>query len=519
MSLNSAPSGGVPPLTSAVWLWPAAAAALAAWPVWRSMFPEFSDIGEGWFRLQPILGLSGALLFLGWLLRMRRSIANLWYSFWSLASMVSSAAIAIFADQDSVVDLAALAISWTVPVSIFASMVLLRVREAGVLAGSKAPARATLWPPMVWLHISVAALYLVVLYAAPDSQRPLATIGAISPGLILAWAALSDTARFVLSRRQVYFAEASDLLALTKRRRWLLRAPTILVTDRVKLVSLHPAADIKPGELVGLAAATTMDEESEISRAIQEFGVSHRIRLPALRQRHDGPAAAQRRAMLAHGATVELCELDETLDLAAHVEAIDLARAQHRTPLALVERAPNPRVLGLMVFAIGARPGAQEALRLLRDRKIGAILTAPPRDAADELALKSLRIGNRAEGATTEDTTAILRGAQAVSDESGLTVSFGTQTAHGLAHIVVAREDARALVDLARFADDFRIRTWVVTLLASAPGLVLIAAAFGYVPATPFLVTGVAVIGIVIATVTPQVLRLSPVLDNEGTED
>jgi hypothetical protein len=86
-------------------------------------------------------------------------------------------------------------------------------------------------------------------------------------------------------------------------------------------------------------------------------------------------------------------------------------------------------------------------------------------------------------------------------------------------HLVVAREDARSLIDLARFADDFQIRTRAVTLLASVPGLVLIAAAFGYVPVTPFLVTGVAVIGIAIAAVTPQVLRLSPVLDNEGTED
>ena len=86
-------------------------------------------------------------------------------------------------------------------------------------------------------------------------------------------------------------------------------------------------------------------------------------------------------------------------------------------------------------------------------------------------------------------------------------------------HLIVGREDARSLVDLARFADDFSTRTKIVTLLVSAPGLVLIAAALGHVPVTPFLVTGVAVIGILIATVTPQVLRLSPALDNEGTED
>jgi hypothetical protein len=83
----------------------------------------------------------------------------------------------------------------------------------------------------------------------------------------------------------------------------------------------------------------------------------------------------------------------------------------------------------------------------------------------------------------------------------------------------VAREDARSLLDLARFADDFRARTKVVTALASAPGCVLIAAGLGYAPSSPFLVTGVAVIGIVIAAVTPQVLRLSPALDKEGAEE
>lgn len=520
MSLDSAPVGAAPRLAPGVWLWPAAAALLAAWPVWRSLFPEVPDLGEGWLRLQPLLGLANAVFYLAWWAKWHRRVHDLAFPLWAILLAAGPLILALRDGDSTAADFAALTISWIAPPAAFATLVLLQAQAAGIAAGCKPPHHAALLPPILWLGAGLGVAMLAVTFLTTFSTASPVVLGVMSPGLILAWSSLSDTARNVLSKRLVHFSDASFLQDLSRRRRWLLRAPTILVTDRVKLVSLYPADGIKPGELVGLAAAATMEEESDIGRAIQEFGVSHRIRLPALRQHHDGPAVAPRRATLAHGVTVELCAADDSLDLAAHADAIELARTQHRTPLVLVERAPDPRVLGVLVFAIGARPGAQEALRLLRDRKIAATLTAPPRDAADELALKSLRVGNEADiSASADDTTAILRGTSTTAKESGLVIGFGTRHAHADAHIVVAREDARALVDLARFADDFRTRTRIVTVLAAAPGLVLVAAAFGYVPATPFLVTGVAVIGIVVATVTPQVLRLSPVLDNEGTED
>lgn len=515
MSQDSAPPKPGP----AVWLWPAAAALLAAWPVWRSMFPEVPDVGDGWLRLQPLAGLANALLYLAWAAKWRRRVHDLALPLWAILLAAGSVIVATRRGDAAAADLGALMICWIASPTIFATLVLLQAQAAGIGAGCKPPHHAGLLPPILWLGAGLGIAMLAVTFVTAISSASPAIMGVMSPGLVLAWASLSDTARAILSKRQVHFSDATSLQRLSRGRRWLLRAPTVLVSDRVKLVSLYPAADIRPGELVGLAAAATMDDESDIARAIQEFGVSHRIRLPALRQRHDGPSVGPRRATLANGTVVELCAADETLDLAAHAEAIELAHAQHRIVLAVVERVPNSRVLGVLVFAISARAGAPEALRLLRDRKIAVTLTAPPRDAADELALKSLRIGRGGEGRADDTATAILHGAEASADNAGLAVGFGARRVSAVSHIVVAREDARSLVDLARFADDFQTRTRIVTLLASAPGLVLIAAAVGYVPVTPFLVTGVAIIGIAIATVAPQVLRLSPVLDNEGTEE
>lgn len=508
----------------AVWLWPGAAAVLSAWPIWRSIAPETPDLGQGWFRLEVLAGVALAALYAAWAWPRRRRVHDLAFPFGAILLALHGLVVATRAGDAAGADLCVLMIAWIASTAIFASLALLQVEGAGLAAGCRAPHHGNLLPPVPWLGAICGLVMLAITLLAQIAPGTVLIMAVISPGAVLAWASLSDTARSVLSRRQVHFANAEFLIDLSHLRRWLLRSPTILVSDRVRLVSLYPAADIKPGELVALAAAATVAEESDIARAIQEFGVSHRVRLPAPGRARDGEALAPRQARLANGTLVELCPFDDTLDLAAHRETIALARSQHRKVMAVVERVPDPRVLGAIAFAVGARVGAVEALRVMRDRGHDVMLAAAPRDEADEIVLKSLNVA-RLDPTSPQHQPAVpvWRGSAGAADAGdGLAVSFGAVQAGAAppaAQIIVAREDARALTDLARFAEDFRRRTRIVTLLASAPGWVLIAAAFGYLPATPFLVTGVALIGIAVAAVTPQVLRLSPALDMEGAED
>ena len=523
---------------AAVWLWPAAAAVLSAWPVWRSVAPETPDIGEGWFRLELVLGLALVLLYCAWAWPRRKHIHDFAYPFWVILLALGGAVLATKRGDTSGADLCVLMIAWTASTAIFASLALLQVEDAGLAAGCKAPHHGDLFPPVLWLGAGYGIAMLGVTFLWNLAPASVLIMGVISPGAILAWAALSDTARSVLSARRVSFSNAWFLTDMVKRRHWRLMSPAVLLSDRPKLVSLYPAEDVKPGDLVALAAALTMDDKGELGRAIQEFGVSHRIRLPILKETPGQPAMQGRHATLSNGAEVELRDLPALsgggLDLASFEEAIGLARSLSREVLAVVERRPQLRVLGLIVFAIGSRTGAAATLQSLRAQGIGVSLTAPPRDARDAPALKSLQVipgqsapddsapSDSAPG-DSDEAIAVIRPEQPNAPEASiLALCFGTaRPAAGepAAQLIAVREDPRVLADLARFAADFRARTFIVTLLSNAPGWVLIAAAFGYLPVSPLLVTGVAVAGIAIAVATPQVLRLSPTLAKEVDDE
>ncbi len=84
---------------------------------------------------------------------------------------------------------------------------------------------------------------------------------------------------------------------------------------------------------------------------------------------------------------------------------------------------------------------------------------------------------------------------------------------------MIARDDPRTLVDLLQFARDFRIRTRTAIAVANLPGIALLAAALGYLPASPLFVTIAALAGVALAVALPQALRLSPTMANEVDEE
>ena len=269
-----------------VWIWPVAAAALAAWPVWRSFFAEVPDIGSPPLRGQVLAGIAELVLLGLWAARYRGRVTGFMLP---LLAVGFAAIVLIMAgahDDAPAVDLAALAICWLAVVFLFAGAVLLDAQRAFTarLGGAVPPVTMLLRAHErigYWL-LGIALVGMAVLELSPQGYL-LAALAAVSPGAVLIWAALCDTARSVLARRRVYVADPSALFALTEHKALLFGDPSMLIASRPKVISIMPVAESKPGEIVGIAAALLADDDSAAARGLQDFGVAHRLRLPPVK--------------------------------------------------------------------------------------------------------------------------------------------------------------------------------------------------------------------------------------------
>ena len=525
MTVQASAAASALRLGRSVWIWPIASALLAAWPVWRSFFPETSG-------LAPAAGLqaaaaAGELVLCGsWVARYRHRITSFSLPLLALGVALIVLMMAGSRDDAPVADLAALAICWLAAALLFAGAVLLDGQRAFVVARGGAVPQVRL---LVRAHERIGyclfggALAAATIQGSPQAYL-LAAMAAASPGAVLIWAALCDTARAVLGQRRVQVADFAALPRLADRKAVIFADAGMLIADRPKLVAILPAGEAKPGEIVASAAALLADQETAAARAVQDFGVAHRLRVPPIRQR-DGGAAGLRRGRLPDRRVVEVGALEDSTigedERAPFAEHIARATELHRTVLALREVEPAARLLGLLVLAKVARPGAAEAIRTLcksgRSAMLGKAEVAPQ----DRDALAGLALDN-----PTPDSTrlaiGIVRPGEAPLETVHATVHFGGR-AHVApapeAEIVVARDDPRALVDLLQFARDFRVRRRAAIALSSLPGFALLAGAIGYVPASPLLITGAALAGIALAVAMPQALRLSATIANEVDEE
>jgi hypothetical protein len=506
------------------WVWPVAAAALAAWPVWRSFFAEVPDVGTPPLRGQVLAGVAELVLLGFWVARYRARVTGFLLP---LLAVGFAALVLIMAGAHGdapAVDLAALAICWLAVVFLFAGAVLLDAQRAFAarLGGAVPPVTMLLRAHErigYWL-LGIALVGMALLELSPQSYL-LAALAAMSPGAVLIWAALCDTARSVLARRRAYVADPSALFALTEHKALLFGDPDMLIAGRPKVISIMPVAESKPGEIVGIAAALLADDDSDAARGLQDFGIAHRLRLPPLKALEAG-APSLHRGQLPDRSVVEIGPVASLSEAARQPFVEQLARAEelHRQVLALIEIEPVPRLLGLVVLAKATRPGAAETVRTLR--KAGFALALAQADVAprDREPLSGLAL----DGAADLPTAAIglARPGQPPLDSCATTIHFGGRvkaTPELDSEIVIIRDDPRTIVDLLQFARDFRVRARTAIIGANLPGIALLAAALGYLPATPLVVSAAALAGVVLGVGLPQALRLSPTLANEVDEE
>jgi hypothetical protein len=507
-----------------VWIWPIAAAALAAWPVWRSFFAEVPDVGAPPLRGQVLAGIAELVLLGLWVARYRGRVTGFMLPLFAIGFAALVLIMAGIRGDAPTVDLAALAICWLAVAFLFVGAVLLDGQRAfAARLGGAVPPVAMLVRAHerigYWL-LGIALVGMALLELSPQGYL-LAALAAVSPGAVLIWAALCDTARSVLARRRVYVADPSALFALTEHKALLFGDPGMLIAGRPKVISIMPVAESKPGEIVGIAAALLADDDSDAARGVQDFGVAHRLRLPPVKALEAG-APSLHRGQLPDRSVVEIGPVVSLSEAACQPFAEQLARAEelHRQVLALTEIQPAPRLLGLLVLAKATRPGASETVRTLR--KAGFALALAQTDVAprDREPLSGLAL----DDATDLPAAAIglARPGQPPLDSCATTVHFGGRAKAAPGHdseIAVAREDPRTIVDLLQFARDFRVRARTAIMAANLPGIALLAAALGHLPATPLVVSAVALAGVVLGAGLPQALRLSPTLANEVDEE
>jgi hypothetical protein len=508
-----------------VWVWPIAAALLAAWPVWRSFFAEVPDVGQLPLRGQVAAAVGELVLVGWWVARYRERISGFNLPLFAMGFAAIALIMAGAKGDVPTADLSALAICWLAVVFLFAGAILLEGQRAfAATQGGAVPQVGMLLRAheRVGYWLLGIALAVAIIRATPQSLL-LAVLAAVSSGAVLIWASLCDTARSVLGRRRVHVADLAELPGLVGRKDIMFSDPGILIAARPKVASIMPVGETKPGEIVGIAAALMGEDDSDVARGLQDFGVSHRLRVPAVKPL-EATAPALHRGQLPDRRVVEIGTVEASAigaeERVPFADQLGRAAELHRTVLVLRELEPAPRLLGLIVLAKAARPGATEAVRTLRKADFTLGLATTEIDPKDHETLSGLEVKSLADWPSS--AIGLAQPGQPPLEGCATTIHFGGRArAEGKqdSDIMIARDDPRTLVDLLQFARDFKVRLRMAVIVANLPGLALLAAALGYAPASPLFLTIVALMGIALAVAVPQALRLSPTLANEVDEE
>ena len=249
-----------------------------------------------------------------------------------------------------------------------------------------------------------------------------------------------------------------------------------LTAGHPELVALTPAAGVDADELLRLAAALQAGSEHPLAQAVQSGAVQSRA-VQSGAESLFVPRATDVRALPGRGVQGEIegralrlgsdrLMREAGVDLQALADEAGRLQRDGRTVSYL---ADGPRLLGLLGFGDAAKPGAAEAVAILRRRGLHVVLLTGDNQGAAEATARALGIEDVIAGALPADKAERIaslraRGSVAmvgdgVNDAAalaaadlGLAMSTGTDVAAAAAGITLMRGDPRlvpAALDIA----------------------------------------------------------------------
>ena len=338
------------------------------------------------------------------------------------------------------------------------------------------------FPEIIRHHALRILLGLLVLGAAVairlDTGAALLVIAAaVPPCLGLVRAIVFDVVRRKARGLGIVLRDARAIDNLANIDAVTLAPGGILTRSDLSLLSLHPAADFKPADVIAAATTCCQSSHSCLARAVLRFAVAHRVRLRAIgdwrNERND--AGSGLIAVTDLGADLALGDrawLERHGVPAEAFEAIVLPPAvPGRRLIWIAELRPHMTLLGALIFGERLKSGAVELAKNLKRLGIETVLETGGASEGQLDLTRQLGLNNqpvvRENGRLLQvDRTG--GGASPATDIDWLRFGMSRAPNAGNPLAEIRREDPRVILDLVRLARAARRRETIATLLAFA---------------------------------------------------
>jgi len=240
-----------------------------------------------------------------------------------------------------------------------------------------------------------------------------------------------------------------------------------LTLGKPELVALEPAGGTDRAMALAMAAAVQSGSEHPLARAVVEAAQREGLTLPTVSDVRAvagrGVCAMLGERLLRLGSTRFMQELQ--VDLSAMDARAALLRAQGRTVSWLADVSDTPRLLALLAFGDTLKPGAADAVALLQEQEVDAVLVTGDNRGSAEAIARQLGIGAVRAEVLPEDKARIVGELKAgghvvamvgdgINDapalaaaDVGIAMGTGTDVAMHAAGITLMRGDVALVAD------------------------------------------------------------------------